>query len=286
MNQEQRKLVQTWAEGGPINPVFAIGDSLKNSPKNKTLAIIAPSYLLGNMQYQRLFDAPNVDTMFINKGFMIPGSERSQYYLPLTTKDKSIAWNRMQTYLYWMRRYKGIVLHGMHYNDGTSPKPPYLLAYPTEIQDLIKKCPDTNILPWHHSWGNHLDRVGQIEGMTSFPNFDEWTPRKIPWGHCGAISGFAIPLAMALGYKNIFLVAMGFKFVVKSFYHDPFTKNDAQNQTSDAWLYAADKRFRNQAALAKKHGIKLQIGPSNQIEEELKRYFDTFVSLEDICKAG
>ena len=116
--------------------------------------------------------------------------------------------------------------------------------------------------------------------MLETPFFDKWTPRRIPWGHCGALSGFAIPLAMALGYDRIYLVGLGYRYVTNG-YHNPSASSD-QAKAADSWLQFANTRFKNQAQCAVNNGITLKIGPKNSLEPELLKLFDSFGGLEEV----
>ena len=274
--------IQNWAHRkDPITKVTAACDQLTKISNNDTLVILAPSYLMHKINYQKIINNPKVDTMTVNNGYLMPGTEKCDYYLPFTTINKTRNMLGKPDYIKWLKNYKGLVMHGLHYNDGTNSYAPYVLAKPDEVQDTIKTCPNTKFSIWHHSWGDWAKSQGGVPGMLKFPFYDKWTPRRIPWGHCGAISGFAIPLAMTLGYKKIFIVAMGWRYVING-YHNPNGIKDQSKVATDSWLSVSKIRFPNQAKLAEKHGIILKVGPENLIEPELKNFFKTFKSIDNI----
>jgi len=175
------------------------------------------------------------------------------------------------------------VMHGMLHNDGTNAVTPYALATQTEVKEIIAKCPSTKFMVWHHAWGDFVKANGGTPGMLKFPHFDKWTPRKLPWAHCGAMCGFAIPMAMALGYKNIYVVGMGYRYVILGYHNAPKNNKAAdQGKAHDAWLQFAPTRMSNQAAIATKHNINLQLGPKRLLEPELIKYYKTFNTIADI----
>ena len=284
-----QKTVYSWAKTGKtgktdFKKVLALSDTLKGIGKGKAVAILAPSYLMHKINYQSLINNPNVHTMAINNGYLMPGTAKCEYYLPLTTVNKTRSMNRKPGYAAWRKKYPGLVMHGVHYNDGTNTAAPYPLASLGELKEIVLKCPTTKFSAWHHAWGDYIKKKG-VPGMLETPFFDKWTPRRIPWAHCGALSGFAIPLCMALGYSRIFIVGMGFRFVVNG-YHNPPKQGGPGNQSQvaqDSWLHVAPTRFKNQAECAKKNGIVLKVGPSKLLEPELPKFFDTFGSLSEVA---
>lgn len=280
----EARTVYTWAAGKTdINKVFQIGDNLKGVGAGKALAIITPSHLMRKIHYQKILNNPNVDTMGVNCCYYMPECNKLTYYLPFTTANKTRSKNNEPQYANWIKNYKGLVMHGMLWNDGTNPHHPYPLATPQEVKEIILKCPDTKFTIWHHSWGNWLAKNGGMYGMLKFPHFDQWTPRKLPWAHCGAVCGFAIPMGMALGYERIYVVGMGYRYVTLGWHNAPKNPKDAdQGKVYDAWLQFAPTRMTNQAELAKKHSILLQMGPNKLLEPELRQFYQTFETIEDI----
>lgn len=274
-----RSIMTKWAKDKiPINRAFSVGNDLKNVKKGQAIAIIAPSHLLHKVDYYKLLESKNIDTMSVNKGFLMPGSDLLDYYLPLSTHGLTAQWNHSCVYSAWLSRFKGLVMHGMHVKDSINP---YILATAGEVQFIINKCPNTNFMIWRHWWGDYL-RGAQMHKMCEFPYFNEWTPSKIPWAHCGAISGFAISLAMILGYTKIYVVGMGYMHVTNTFADEPNCIPITQTQRRGTWLQAAPIRFKNQAKLAHGKGITLQVGPKALVEPELLKYFKTFDSVDNL----
>lgn len=283
ISDAEAKTVYSWATGKTdIKKILGYGDALKGTRKGRTLAIIAPSYLMRKIDYMSILKRKDIDTMGVNNCYRMPGCELLDFYLPFTTMHATRKQNAQADYLKWMQNYRGQVMHGIHFNDGTNSASPYLLAHPDEAKEIIAKCPNTKFMLWHHAWGDHVKRKG-VPGMLEFPHFDQWTPRRIPWGHCGAVSGFAIPIAMALGYTKIFVVGMGYMYVRNGWHNPPKPGQKPLSQATarDPWVHVAKTRFPNQAAIAKKHGIELRVGPS-LIESPLKTMFETFDSIGDI----
>lgn len=283
----QKRAIYEWGHGKAIDldKLFAIGDSLKNAKAGRSLVIIAPSHLMRRVVkdelYNELIDSDKVDKMTVNKGMYLPRSEEFQYYLPFTTHGATAAVNKQQDYVEWMNRFAGLVMHGMHVRDSTNP---YILATPNEIKDIIKKCPNAELMLWRHCWGKFLQKGTMAHRMCEFPHYEQWTPSKIPWAHCGAISGFAIPLAMTLGYKNIYLVCMGYDNVLNAYNDPPRAKILSQSKIKrrGLWIKMAPRRFKNQAILAKKHGVNIKVGPINLIEKELLKFYEPFGEIKDI----
>lgn len=285
ISDQDQKAIYAWATNpkASITPVFVAGDKLKGIGAGKTLAIITPSHLMHKINYKKLLNDPNIHTMGVNCCYLIPGCEKLTYYLPFTTANKTCTKNNDKTYQNWIRNYKGLVMHGMHFNDGTNAVSPYFLATPNEVKDIIKKCPKTKFMVWHHAWGDYVKLKGGWPGMVEHPHFDKWTPRRLPWAHCGAICGFAIPMGMALGYSKIYVVGMGYRYVTKGYHNTPKDlKQSDQGKAYDSWLQFAPKRMPNQAALAVKHNILLKVGPKNLTEPELKKFYQTFDTIEEI----
>ena len=293
LNNLQKKTVWRWANdqsmfGGKLvslGKIFDIGDSLKNAKRGKSLAIIAPSHLMRTISKQQpycdLMASPNIDKMVVNKGMRLPHSNLAQFYLPLAVHGPTNALNQDPTYVEWVKNFKGLVMHGMFVKDSTNP---YTLASPREVKDIIQKCPNTEFIVWRHHWGDYIRQGTMSARMCEFPHYKEWTPAKIPWAHCGAISGFAIPLAMAMGYSKIYLVCMGYNKVLNSCIDPPNTPILSQLTTKrrGLWTGVASVRFKNQSKLASTNGVIIKVGPQKVIEPILLQYYRAFDKLEDI----
>lgn len=279
---EQQQMILDWAKGGKTSTaeVLQIGDSLKNCKKGKKLAILTPSYLLRKIDYQKLIDSDKIDTMTVNKGYLMPGTENCEFYLPFTTHDKTMAQNKQPDYVEWLNKFKGLAMHGIYMPD---PPAPYILASLPELQYIAKTCSGTKFTAWRHAWGPYLNTGHMTTKMCEFPYYKDWTPSKIPWGHCGAISGFAIPLAMTLGYKEIYVIGMGYEYVSND-YHTGHEKPLISHKTvkSGSWYGVAPTRFANQNKLAKSQGIKIAVGPVSLTEKSLLTYFQGFDSIDDL----
>lgn len=282
ISQPFQQTVYSWATTNKTNfeKILSMCDTLKGIGKGKALAILAPSYLMHKINYRKLIDNPKIHTMTINNGYLMPGTENCEYYQPLTTLNKTSSMNNKPDYVKWLNKFNGLVLHGLHHNDGTNSTSPYVLASQDEVKDIIRKCPKTKFSIWHHSWGDYIKKHG-VPGMLQCPYFDQWTPRRLPWGHCGAISGFSIPLAMALGYSRIYIVGMGYRYVINGYHNPQGNKLDQTKVAADSWLQFANKRFANQAKLAEDKGIAIRVGPENLIEPELKKLFRPFKAIEN-----
>jgi len=283
INAAFQKTVHSWAttEKTSFNKIITMCDSLKGIGTGKALAILVPSYLMLKIPYKKLISNPNIHTMTVNNGYLMPETTKCEYYLPLTTYNKTRSMNNNPKYVQWLKTFKGLVMHGFNYNDGTNTQTPYLLASQTEVKDIIEKCPKTKFSIWHHSWGDYVKKKG-VKGMLECPYYSQWTPRRIPWGHCGAVSGFALPLAMALGYERIYIVAMGYKYVILGYHNPPKNIQEAdQRKAADSWLQFAKTRFANQATLAQNNSVELQVGPKQLLEPELIALFNTFNNVND-----
>ena len=294
LNRLQRKIVQHWANDVPmyggqpisLDKLLGIGDSLKDIAKGKSLAIIAPSHLMREIsktkEYNDLINSSSIDKMTVNKGIFLPGIEKYQWYLPLTVRGPTYSINKDLNYVDLINKFTGVVMHGMYVKDSVNS---YMLASPKEIKYLIKQCPNTEFTIWTHQWSEYLRKGTMVHRMCEFPYYDQWTPARLPWAHCGAISGFAIPMAMALGYTKIYLLCMGYDYVLNSCIDPPGTPIMPQSTCPDqrgVWIGVAPMRFKNQAALAKAHGITIKVGPKAITEDELFKYFESFDKIEDI----
>ena len=82
ISDADNKIIHDWAISGKnLKKVLAIGDALKGSKNGKTLAILAPSYLMRKIDYVRILKDKNIDTMSVNNAYLMPESLLLNYYL-------------------------------------------------------------------------------------------------------------------------------------------------------------------------------------------------------------
>ena len=259
---------QDWVNGkSNDDQVLAETSKLKGSKKGRNLFIITGHYAVQHCDYLAMAARPNMDTMILNFGYLLPGSEKFTWMFH-GSMGYTKSFNACVTFKYFQREFKGnhvFMCTTRHCAGGLYP-----IAPKKSVITTLKNNKIDNFYIATHAYAK--------KGLAYVPEaMNHYSPAHIPYGCGGSFNAMALPFALQLGYDNIYVLGIGSKF--STHFYDVDWVQGRQCVLNSPHKSLTLTRYGRLNALAKKSGTKIVVMPRKYIEPEIAKIFPTIEKL-------
>lgn len=234
---------------------------LKGSRKGRDLFIITGNYAVQHCDYLAIAARPNTDTMIMNFGYLLPGAENFDWMFH-GSMGYTKSFNACVTFKYFNRSFKGkhvFMCATAHCAGGLYP-----IANKDSVITTLKNNQISDYYIATHAYAK--------KGFGYVPvDLAHYSAAHIPYGCGGTLNAMALPFALQLGYKDIFVLGIGDLYSTH-FYDKEWVQGQrlALNSPHRNTILA---RYRKWNALAQKNGTRIIVLPKKYIEQSIQDIF-------------
>lgn len=237
--------------------------NLKGSRKGRKLLVITGHYAVQHCDYLAISDRPDIDTMIMNFGYLLPGAEEFDWMFH-GSMGYTKSFNACVTFKYFQRKFAGkhvFMCNTRHCAGGLYP-----IASKESVITTLRNNNIDNFYIATHAYAK--------KGLGYVPeSIDHYSAAHLPYGCGGTLNAMALPFILQLGYSTVYMVGVGDKFSTH-FYDKEWVQSQqlALNSPHRNLILA---RYRRWNSLAQKIGTKIFVLPKKYIEPDIQKIFAT-----------